>query len=108
MPVNIKIGQHTHKAIVAANIVLCTCRIAVYLNKFLHCMYYAQMYAAQFAEIILQRPIASSVLDLGCESTFWLIPSLPQCLSSLGTRPSKNRKGGSGTSAGVEVYTAEC
>ena len=27
---------------------------------------------------------------------------------SLGTRPSKNRKGGSGTSAGVEVYTAEC
>ena len=32
------------------------------------------------------------------------------CLSvvvvSLGTRPSKNRKRGSGTSAGVEVYTA--
>ena len=27
---------------------------------------------------------------------------------SLGTRPSKNRKGGSGTLAGVEVYTAEC
>ena len=27
---------------------------------------------------------------------------------SLGTRPSKNRKGGSGTSAGVEVYIAEC
>ena len=27
-------------------------------------------------------------------------------LLSLGTRPSKNRKGGSGTSAGVEVYTA--
>ena len=25
---------------------------------------------------------------------------------SLKTRPSKNRKGGSGTSAGVEVYTA--
>ena len=25
---------------------------------------------------------------------------------SLGTRPSKNRKGGSGKSAGVEVYTA--
>ena len=25
---------------------------------------------------------------------------------SLGTRPSKNRKGGSGTSAGVDVYTA--
>ena len=25
---------------------------------------------------------------------------------SLGTRPSKNRKGGSGTSAGVEMYTA--
>ena len=28
--------------------------------------------------------------------------------TSLGARPSKNRKGGSGTSAGVEVYTAEC
>jgi len=27
---------------------------------------------------------------------------------SLGTRPSKNRKGGSGTLAGVEVYTEEC
>ena len=27
-------------------------------------------------------------------------------LLSLGTRPSKNRKGGSGTSAEVEVYTA--
>ena len=26
--------------------------------------------------------------------------------TSLGTRPSKNRKGGSGKSAGVEVYTA--
>ena len=26
--------------------------------------------------------------------------------NSLGTRPSKNRKGGSGTSAGVDVYTA--
>ena len=25
---------------------------------------------------------------------------------SLGTRPSKNRKGGSGTSAGVEMHTA--
>ena len=29
-------------------------------------------------------------------------------MASLGARPSKNRKGGSGTSAGVEVYTAEC
>ena len=29
-------------------------------------------------------------------------------VGSLGTRPSKNQKGGSGTSAGVEVYTAEC
>ena len=34
-------------------------------------------------------------------------PPPPICLrASLGTRPSKNRKGGSGTSAGVEVYTA--
>ena len=30
----------------------------------------------------------------------------PPPLPSLGTRPSKNRKAGSGTSAGVEVYTA--
>ena len=30
---------------------------------------------------------------------------LPHYHSSLGTRPSKNWKGGSGTSAGVEVYT---
>ena len=28
--------------------------------------------------------------------------------SSLGTRPAKNRKGGSGKQGGVEVYTAEC
>ena len=27
---------------------------------------------------------------------------------SLGTRPSKNRNGGSGKQGGVEVYTAEC
>ena len=35
-------------------------------------------------------------------------PQTPPARSSLGTRPSKNRKGGSGTSAVVEVYTAEC
>ena len=29
-------------------------------------------------------------------------------IPSLGARPSINRKGGSGTSAGSEVYTAEC
>ena len=29
-------------------------------------------------------------------------------LHSLGTRPSKNQKGGSGKQGGVEVYTAEC
>ena len=29
-------------------------------------------------------------------------------ICSLRTRPSNNRKGGSGTSAGVEVFTAEC
>ena len=27
---------------------------------------------------------------------------------SLGTRPSKNRKGGSGKQGGMEMYTAEC
>ena len=27
---------------------------------------------------------------------------------SLGTRPSKNQKGGSGKQGGMEVYTAEC
>ena len=31
---------------------------------------------------------------------------LGSCQSSLATRPSKNRKGGSDTSAGVEMYTA--
>ena len=30
----------------------------------------------------------------------------PKAVGSLGTRPSKNRNGGSGTSAGVEVYCA--
>ena len=30
------------------------------------------------------------------------------CVCSLETRPSKNRKGGSGISAGMEVYTVEC
>ena len=29
-------------------------------------------------------------------------------ICSLGTRPSKNRKGGSGKWGGMEVYTAEC
>ena len=40
----------------------------------------------------------------------WVHPGVPCTwqLPSLGARPSKNRKGGSGTSAGVEVYTAEC
>ena len=32
----------------------------------------------------------------------------PYFIHSLGTRPLKNRKGGSGTSAGVEVYIVEC
>ena len=40
------------------------------------------------------------------DSQDWANSSLE--IPSLGTRPSKNRKGGSGTSAGVEVYTAEC
>ena len=41
-------------------------------------------------------------------SMFSVIPrqSAWRVYISLGTRPSKNRKGGSGTSAGVEVYTA--
>ena len=40
----------------------------------------------------------------------WVHPGVPCTwqLPSLGARPSKNRKGGSGASAGVEVYTAEC
>ena len=40
----------------------------------------------------------------------WVHPGVPCTwqLPSLGATPSKNRKGGSGTSAGVEVYTAEC
>ena len=39
---------------------------------------------------------------------FWVLSGVYNKLTSLGARPSKNRKGGSGTSAGVEVYTAEC
>ena len=30
------------------------------------------------------------------------------CVCGLGTRPSKNQKGGSGEQDGMEVYTAEC
>ena len=36
----------------------------------------------------------------------WKISVVSDPTASLGTRPSKNRKGGSGKSAGVEVYTA--
>ena len=39
-------------------------------------MDYAQMYAVKAYS-------KCSVLDLACESTFWLIPSLLQCLSWL-------------------------
>ena len=39
----------------------------------------------------------------GCSE---MIQSVSPHRASLATRPSKNRKGGSGTSAGVEVYTA--
>ena len=59
MHVNIKNGQHNHNAIVAANIVLCTHSIGAYSNMFLHCMYYAQMYAALLT--ILKRPIAGTL-----------------------------------------------
>ena len=40
----------------------------------------------------------------------WVHPGVPCTwqLPCLGARPSKNRKGGSGTSARVELYTAEC
>ena len=42
----------------------------------------------------------------GNEASSQAFNHLTRWKASLGTRPSKNRKGGSGTSAGVEVYTA--
>ena len=72
--------QHNHKAIVAANIVLCTCSIAAYLNKFQHNMLRCMLHCWDNSPKAYSK---CSVLDLACESTFWLIPSLPQCLSWL-------------------------
>ena len=43
---------------------------------------------------------------VNCVSIVTLKIGLPLRSPSLGTRPSKNRKGGSGKLAGVEVYTA--
>ena len=57
----IKNGQHNHKAIVA-DILLCTfIQLRRVYKQGLHCMYYAQMYAALHAGIILQRPIARAL-----------------------------------------------
>ena len=83
MPVNIKNGQHNHKAIVAANIVLTMYMQHSIVFKQISTLHVLCSDVCCIAEIILQRSIASSVLDLACESTFWLIPSLPQCLSWL-------------------------
>ena len=75
---NIKNGQHNPKAIVAANIVLCTCSIAAYLNKFCT-LHELCSDICCIAEIILQRSIASTLYWT------WLVRVLsglfPACLS---------------------------
>ena len=82
--VNIKNGQHNHKTIVAADIVLCTCMQHRNVFKQISTLHVLCSDVCCIAEIFLQRPIINrSVLDLACESTFWLIPSLLQCLSWL-------------------------
>ena len=70
---------------VAANIVLCTCMQHRSVFKYVSTLHVLCSDACCMADIILQRPIASAVywawlVRLG---TFWLIPSLPQCLSWL-------------------------
>ena len=52
---------------------------------------------------ILAATVQHSPQDSGSSGP-WVLGSL--VLGSLGTRPSKDRKGGSGKLAGVEVYTA--
>ena len=72
----IKNGQHNHKAIVADNILLCTfIQLRSVYKQGLHCMYYAQMYAALHAGIILQRPIARALYWA------WLVKVLSGLLS---------------------------
>ena len=85
MQVNIKNGQHNHKAIVADNILLCTfiqLRSVYKQGSTLHVLCSDVLCIACWGN----SPKAyskSSVLGLACESTFWLTPSLPHCLSWL-------------------------
>ena len=72
-------GQHNHKAIVADNILLCTFMQHRSVYKQVSTLHVLCSDICCIAEIILK----CSVLGLACESTFWLIPSLPQCLSWL-------------------------
>ena len=79
---NIKNGQHNHKAIVAANI--------VFNMHMQHSSIFKQI-SMHTACIMLRicwdnspkTYSKRSVLDLACESIFCLIPSMPQCLSWL-------------------------
>ena len=77
---NIKNGQHNHKVIVLTTFCYAhSYNLGAYINKDLHCMYYAQMYAALHAGIILQRPIARALYWA------WLVKVLsgllPACLT---------------------------
>ena len=62
MHVNIKNGQHNHEAIVAANVVLCTCSIGLRTYfKHVSTLHVLCSDVCCIADIILQRPIASAL-----------------------------------------------
>ena len=84
MQVNIKNGQHNHKAIVA-DILLCTfiqLRSVYKRGSTLHVLC-SDVCCIACWDNSPKAYSKSSVLGLACESTFWLTPSLPHCLSWL-------------------------
>ena len=85
MQVNIKNGQHNHKVIVADNILLCTfieLRSIYKQGSTLHVLC-SDVCCIACWDNSPKAYSKSSVLGLACESTFWLTPSLPHCLSWL-------------------------
>ena len=84
---------------------LCTHEVPLYLSTvFCSC-------ASEHCELTrLERGTHSKLypvtLNIHRAKTF--AARLTHTHTSLGTRPSKNRKGGSGKQGGVEVYIAEC
>ena len=71
----------------------------------LSCWWGLHLVAAELSDLVaaeLSDLVAAELLDLVAAELSVLVAA------SLGARSSKNRKGGSGTSAGVEVYTTEC